>query len=413
MRQDQLCTPSSSSIPTHSPSPTLWTTSAHGKGPRGPIHGIPILIKENIGTADRMQTTAGSLALEGSRPRRDSFVAARLRAAGAVILGKTNLSEWANFRGNGSSSGWSARGGQTKNPYALDRTPCGSSSGTGAAIAASLAAGGIGTETDGSIVLPILDERSSLGVKPTVGLVSRSGIIPIAVSQDTAGPMTRSVRDAALPFVRRGRRGPKAIPRRPSREASHRWTMWRHSKDDALRGAPHRRRALSLSREHRGGGGCRSYSGGHESRGSHPDRQCYAVPGPNAFNDKEGELFFYEFKAGINAYLAEVDGAQVHDLAELIAFNEAHRDRELSLFGQELFVKAQTKGRLTSDPYVRIRTAIERSAREGIDKPMEKDHLDAIVAVTTGPAWLIDHVNGDSNTGAAARASPPSPAIRV
>jgi amidase len=367
------------------------------KGPRGPLHGVPILIKDNIDTADRMTTTAGSLALEGSRPSRDAFVVQRLREAGAVILGKTNLSEWANFRSSKSSSGWSGRGGQTRNPYALDRSPCGSSSGTGAAVAASLAAAGVGTETDGSIVCPSA-VQALVGIKPTVGLVSRAGIIPIAHSQDTAGPMARTVADAALLLAALAGEDPRDPVTAKGKGARDYQSSL---KRDALAGA-----RIGIVR-----GKMFGYS---EATDRLAEQAITALkkegaivvdpvelPHAGTYDDSETEVLLFEFKADLDGYLAGLGpGAPVKSLAEVIAFNEQHRERELPFFGQDLFVKAQRKGPLTDPAY---RRALARGRRlagsQGIDAALRKHRLTALVAPTTGPAWLIDPINGDHFAG--------------
>jgi amidase len=371
---------------------------------RGPLHGIPVLIKDNIATRDRMATTAGSLALAGVIAPRDAFIVERLRAAGAVILGKTNLSEWANFRSTHSSSGWSGVGGQCRNPYALDRNPCGSSSGTGAAISANLATIGIGTETDGSIVCPS-NACGLVGLKPTVGLVSRTGIIPIAHSQDTAGPMCRTVADAAaLLAVIQG-----ADP------------------SDAAGGPPDRRTGA------RGDG---DYSGSLDANGlrgarigvlrgrfwgysEETDRLCEAaldamrgagativdqvdLPHAGEYDDSEFEVLLYEFKADLNVHLPLwAPTAPAKSLAELIAYNEQHRDREMPYFGQEIFERAEEKGPLTDKAYRDGLAKNQRLSRaEGIDAVMTERRLDALVAPTGSPAWPIDLINGDHFTGA-------------
>src|SRR4051812_8755911 len=368
------------------------------KGPRGPLHGIPILIKENIDTGDRMLTTAGSLALEGSRPAKDAFLVDRLRAAGVVILGKTNLSEWANFRSTHSTSGWSGRGGLVKNPYALDRNACGSSSGSGAAIAANLAAIGVGTETDGSIVCPS-GTNGLVGIKPTVGLVSRSGIIPISHTQDTAGPMARTGADAAaLLAALRG-----ADPADPATKAS----AAHASKDYA---APLDAGALKGARI---GVARRQYFGYSDAT----DRLVNAaievmkaqgativdpanIPTASKMDACENDILLYEFKADLNAYLARRRDARVHTLRELIDFNVREQAREMPFFGQELFISAQKKGPLTSAAY---RTALVRcralSRTQGVDLVLARHRLDALVVPTGGPAWTTDVVNGDHFTG--------------
>jgi amidase len=364
---------------------------------RGPLHGIPVLLKDNIDTAGRMLTTAGSLALLGAPAARDAFIVKRLREAGAVIIGKTNLSEWANIRSSKSSSGWSARGGQTKNPYASGRNPCGSSSGTGAAIAASFAVVGVGTETDGSIVCPS-SSASLVGLKPTVGLVSRSGIIPISYSQDTAGPMTRGVADAAAVLTAIAGVDPHDPATRAAQghiEADYRAFLTA----DGLKGA-----RIGVARKRVTG-----YN-------VHTDRlfeQAIAdlkrlgaeIVDPADFgslgdyDDDELEVVLYELKAGLNAYLAERKGVPVRSLADVIAFNEKHKDREMPWFGQDLFVKAQAKGLLTDEAYVKAAEKSRRLARAGIDEVLARHGLDAIVAPTGSPAWLTDHVNGDSFQG--------------
>jgi amidase len=365
---------------------------------RGRLHGIPVLIKDNIDTHDRMMTTAGSLALGGSIPLQDSFVAKKLRDAGAVIIGKTNLSEWANFRSSHSTSGWSGRGGQTKNPYVLDRNPCGSSSGTGAAIAANLAAIGIGTETDGSVVCPS-NANSLVGIKPTLGLISGAGIVPIAKSQDTAGPMCRSVTDAAILLSALAGIDPR---------------------DDAAKISPERFRIdYAKSLDANGLKGARI--GVHRKGFGFNDavdklmNDCIDIikkrgatvidpadiPTSGKFDDSELEVLLYEFKAGLNTYLASLGpGAPVKSLKEIIDFNEQHRDREMPYFGQDLFTKAQAKGSLTDKAY---RDALAKnhrmSRKEGIDFVMDKNKLDALIAPTGGPAWSTDWVNGDHFTG--------------
>ena len=368
------------------------------KGPRGPLHGIPILIKDNIDTGDRMSTTAGSLALDGSHPARDAFVAARLRDAGAVILGKTNLSEWANFRSTHSTSGWSGRGGQTKNPYVLDRNPCGSSSGTGSAISANLAAVGIGTETDGSIVCPS-SANGLVGIKPTVGLVSRSGIIPISHSQDTAGPMARTVADAAALLA--VLTGPD--PRDPATAESRGKVTGSYA--SALNPA-----ALKGVRI----GVARSFFGFSAAVDRIMDEAIAAMKSAGAiivdpanittsgkFDDAEGDVMNFEFKADLNAYLAALGPSAPHKtLADLIAFNEQNADREMPYFGQEQFIRAQAKGPLTSPAYKAAREKCLRLSRtEGIDATLKKHRVVAIVAPTGGPAWTTDLLNGDHFTG--------------
>ncbi|HEV8394863.1 MAG TPA: amidase [Vicinamibacterales bacterium] len=373
------------------------------RGPRGPLHGIPIVLKDNIDTADRMATTAGSLALEGASAPRDAFVVERLRAAGAVILGKTNLSEWANFRSAHSSSGWSARGGQVRNPYALDRNPCGSSSGSGVAVAANLAAVALGTETDGSVVCPG-SVNGIVGIKPTIGLVSRAGIIPIAHSQDTAGPMTRTVTDAALLLTAMS----GLDPRDPiTQGAAGRTQNYAEGLDGgALKGA-----RIGVSRAL------------HFGYSAPADRLAEAaievmkaqgavivdpveIPNLARLDACEMVVLQYEFKADLNTYLAGRPGAPVRTLTDLIAFNNRERAREMPFFGQDLFEAADKKGPLTSDEYRTNLANCQRWAgREGIDAAMEKHRLDALVAPTLSPAWPTDHLNGDHVLGASTTAA--------
>jgi amidase len=374
------------------------------KGARGPLHGIPILIKDNIDTHDRMTTTAGSLALGGSIPLQDSSVAKKLREAGAVILGKTNLSEWANFRSSHSSSGWSGRGGQTRNPYVLDRNPCGSSSGTGAGLASNLAAIGIGSETDGSVVCPS-NANSLVGIKPTVGLISRAGIIPISHSQDTAGPMCRTVTDAAILLG--------ALtgidPRDDATKASAGKSFADYGKfldANGLKGA-----RIGV---HRKGFGFND--GVDKLMGDCIDimKRRGAViidpadiPTQGKFDDSELEVLLYEFKADLNSYLAALGPrAPVKSLKEIIDFNEQYKDREMPYFGQDLFIKAQAKGQLTDKAYRDALAKDQRMSRkEGIDFVMDKNKLDALIAPTGGPAWTTDWVNGDHFTGGYSTAS--------
>jgi len=369
------------------------------KGPRGPLHGIPILVKDNVATRDRMQSTAGSLALVGVGPPRDAFLVERLRAAGAVLLGKTNLSEWANFRSTHSSSGWSGRGGQCRNPYALDRTPSGSSSGSGVAVAASLCAAAIGTETDGSIVSPSTC-CSIVGIKPTVGLVSRAGVIPIAHNQDTAGPMARTVADAAtLLGALSG-----VDPRDDATAASA-----GHSASDysaALDPAGLKSARLGVCRSHFMG-----YSPGADAvmEGAIDalkrlgavivDPADIATAGQ--FDDSEFAVLLYEFKADLNRYLAEwAPGATAKTLADLIAFNDRNKGQEMPYFGQEIFTQAEAKGPLTDQDYLRALDKNHLLARtQGIDAVMAEHQLDALVAPTGGPPSLIDLVNGDPGGG--------------
>ena len=366
---------------------------------RGPLHGIPILVKDNIGTADRMQTTAGSLALMGAIPAKDAHVVTRLRAAGVVLLGKTNLSEWANFRSTHSSSGWSGRGGQCRNPYALDRNPSGSSSGSGTAAASNLCAIAVGTETDGSIVSPS-NNCGLVGFKPTVGLVSRSGIVPISHTQDTAGPMTRTVADAAaLLTVLAGFDASDPATRAFSGKAPVDYSAFLDPR--GLAGA-----RIGVPRKKLTGqspGADRVL----EAAIAEMRRQGATIVDPadiataGRTDDSEFEVLLYEFKAGLNAYLASLgDRTPYKTLKDLIAFNQQNRDREMPYFGQEIFDKAEAKGPLTDKKYVDALAKDKRLSRaEGIDKTLAKYKLDCLVAPTSGPATLIDLVNGDYGVG--------------
>jgi amidase len=353
------------------------------KGPRGPLHGIPILIKDNIDTADRMMTTAGSLALLGSIAARDSVVAQRLRAAGAVILGKTNLSEWANYRSSHSTSGWSGRGGLTRNPYALDRNACGSSSGSGAALSANLCALAIGTETDGSIVCPS-STNGVVGIKPTLGLVPATGIIPIAHSQDTAGPMARTVADAAILLgALTGNDYTKSLA------------------PNGLRGARigvAREKFFGFSEE--GDRAIEAAIAEMKRRGAEIIDPA-DIPTAGKFDDSESVVLSYEFKNDLNLYLGALGPkAPVHSLADVIAFNESHREREMPYFGQDIMIKAQTRGPLSSKEYLDALEKDHRLSRtEGIDAVMSKYRLDALVAPTGGPAWCTDLIDGDHDPG--------------
>ncbi|HWY22337.1 MAG TPA: amidase [Candidatus Acidoferrum sp.] len=374
------------------------------KGPRGPLHGVPVLIKDNIDTADKMMTTAGSLALAGSKPAQDSFVAQKLRGAGAVILGKTNLSEWANIRSSHSTSGWSGRGGLTRNPYALDRNPCGSSSGTGAGISANLCAVGIGTETDGSIVCPS-SSNGLAGIKPTVGLVSRSGIIPISHTQDGAGPMCRTVRDAAslLGALTGVDPGDPAT----SASAGKSYTDYTQFCDpNGLKGA-----RIGVARKYFGFSD--PVDALMEQALDAMKKQGATVVDPadietfGKFDDTELLVFMYELKADLNAYLARLGpNAPVRTLKDIIDFNDRNRQKEMPYFGQDLFVKAEAKGPLTEKAYLDALEKNRQLARtEGIDATMDKFHLDAIVAPTGGPAWLTDLVTGDHFGGGSSNAA--------
>ncbi|MGE5724848.1 MAG: amidase [Acidobacteriota bacterium] len=374
------------------------------KGPRGPLHGIPVLIKDNIGTHDRMMTTAGSLALLGSIPPRDAFVAQRLRQAGAVILGKTNLSEWANFRSTHSTSGWSGRGRQTNNPYALNRNPCGSSSGSGAAVSANLCALAIGTETDGSIVCPA-NANGVAGIKPTVGLVSRSGIVPISHTQDTAGPMARTLADAAaLLGVLTGIDPNDSATAASGGKALSDYTRFLDPK--GLRGA-----RLGVVRK--AFGFDPAVDRIMEEALAEMKRQGATLVDPadiptwGKWHKQENEIMLYEFKADLNAYLAGLGPqAPVRTLEDVIKFNEAHAKEEMPYFGQELFVQAQAKGPLTSKEYLdAVEEALRFTRKEGIDAIMDQHKLDALVAPTGGPAWLTDLVGGDSFGGGSSSAA--------
>jgi amidase len=379
---------------------------------RGLLHGIPILIKDNIDTADRMMTTAGSLALVGARPAQDAFIVSRLREAGAVIIGKTNLSEWANFRSSHSSSGWSGRGGQTHNPYSLDRNPCGSSSGSGAATAANLCAAAIGTETDGSIVCPS-SANGLVGIKPTVGLVGRSGIIPIAHSQDTAGPMARTVRDAAILLdelvgfdPRDEATKPRAYNEPPPRPPLRRFSGALDVDRDGLRGA-----RIGVVRKSFGFNDAvdkiMEESIDVIKRLGATVIDPANIPTAGKFDDSELEVLLYEFKADLNKYLAGLGlGAPVHSLKEIIEFNERNRDREMPYFGQDLFIKAQAKGSLTDKAYLAALAKNHRLSRtQGIDFVMKQHRLDALIAPTGGPSWTTDWANGDHFTGGYSSAS--------
>ena len=370
------------------------------KGPRGPLHGIPVLIKDNIDTGDRMMTTAGSLALEGSHPSQDAFLVARLREAGVVILGKTNLSEWANFRSTHSTSGWSGRGGLVRNPYELDRNACGSSSGTGAAIAASLAAIGVGTETDGSIVCPS-GANGLVGIKPTVGLISRAGIIPISHTQDTAGPMARTVADAALLLGAMTGVDPKDPATKGS--AGHALHDYTRALDaDALKGA-----RIGVARKVYFG-----YSDAADALVGQAiaDMKAHGaiivdpanIPTAAKMDACENDVLLYEFKADMNKYLAGLGAAApMHSLSDLIAFNDREKAREMPYFGQEQFLAAEKKGPLTSPTYKASLAKCRLLSRtQGIDAIMRADRLDALVAPTGSPAWTTDLVNGDHFTGA-------------
>ncbi len=369
---------------------------------RGPLHGIPVLLKDNIDTGDRMKTTAGSLALGESVAAKDAYLVERLRAAGAVVLGKTNLSEWANFRSTRSTSGWSGRGGQVRNPYALDRNPCGSSSGTGSGISANLAAAGIGTETDGSILCPA-SMCGLVGIKPTVGLVSRRGIIPISSTQDTAGPMCRTVADAAIMLS--AITGTDLLDPATAASAGRAADYTRSLDANGLAGA-----RLGVVRK---------FFGWHPE----VDRQMQAVldllrqlgavlvdpveiPHLGDYDAGEYEIMLYEFKHGLNAYLAGLregtGGGVPRSLAELIAWNQQHAKAEMPWFGQEILEQAEAKGPLTEEAYGKaLETNLRLSRGEGIDAALAGQRLDGLVCPTMGPAYLTDWLNGDHYGGSA------------
>lgn len=357
---------------------------------RGPLHGLPVLLKDNIATGDRMRTSAGSLALADVSATRDAHIVRRLRDAGALILGKTNLSEWANIRSTRSTSGWSARGGLTRNPYALDRNTSGSSAGTGAAIAANLAVLGVGTETDGSIVSPA-SIMGLVGLKPTIGRVSRDGIIPIAHTQDTAGPMTRTVADAALLYAAMA--GPDAADAVTTTAPALGEMRLR---PDALKGA-----RLGVAR---------AYFTGFDEADAVIERAIVQLralgaeivddaelPPAASYGDAELSVLLYELKADLPLWLkAFAPNAPVKTLADVIAFNQAHAKQEMPWFGQELFEKAQALGGLDSPAYLEALAACRKGAREeGLDRAFDKHRLDAIIAPTGGVAWLTDPVAGD------------------
>ena len=374
---------------------------------RGAMHGVPILIKDNIDTHDRMQTTAGSLALEGHIAEKDAFLVRQLRKAGALILGKTNLSEWANFRGKRSTSGWSSRGGLTRNPYALDRTACGSSSGSGAAVAANLCAAAVGTETDGSIICPA-QTNGIVGIKPTLGLVSRSGIIPIAHSQDTAGSMARTVADAAILLgAMTGTDGQDAATRSSKKRALSNYTKFLDR--DGLQGA-----RIGVARN----------MAGTNPRVLKIFDFCIEVlkklgvevvdPADVANFDKFGkteiDVLHYEFKADLNKYLRSLsDGARVHSMEDVIKFNEENSDQVMPYFGQEHMLLAQAKSSLRDKKYRDALAKNHEYARaKGVDATIRKHKLDAIVVPSGGPAWLIDLVDGDSYNWDMESTSPPA-----
>lgn len=360
-------------------------------GPRGPMHGIPVVLKANIDTADHMETTAGSLALAGHRPRADAFHVAKLREAGAVILAKANLSEWANFRSTRSSSGWSSVGGQTNNPYDVRRNPCGSSSGSAVAVAANLTSVAVGTETDGSVVCPA-STNGIVGIKPTLGLVSRSGIIPIAHSQDTAGPMGRTVKDAALllnAMVGRDENDGLADSF-PAEVPDFAAGLTR----DALQGA-----RIGVIRNYPGAGEDARVEAIFDETIEQFRTLGAEIVDPieidtEGLRDAEFAVLLYEFKADLNAYLSQ-SGAPLNTLADIIEFNNANVDRVMPIFQQEIMVMAQEKGPLTDPEYLEALATSKRIAQDGIDLTMAEHDLDVLIAPTEAAAWLTDHVHGD------------------
>jgi len=361
-------------------------------GPRGPMHGIPVVLKANIGTADQMVTTAGSLALKNHRPATDAFLVSRLRDAGAIILGKANLSEWANFRSSRSSSGWSSIGGQTRNPYDTARNPCGSSSGSAVAVAANLTMVAIGTETDGSVMCPS-GINGIVGIKPTLGLVSRSGIIPLAHSQDTAGPMARSVRDAAILLgAMTGTDAEDSITQN-TQEAIPDYTA--NLTADGLAG-----KRIGIIRSYYGAGSNPDVEAIFESTietlREHGAEIIDSIEiDTTDMGDAESTVLRYEFKADLKQYL-EQTGAPFGSLAEIIKFNEDNKETVMPFFGQERMLASQEKGPLTDDEYLAALETSKRVSQRGIDDAMTEHDLDALIAPTNGPAWLTDHVNGDS-----------------
>lgn len=359
---------------------------------RGPLHGIPIVVKDTIDTADAMQTSAGSLALVGAPAAQDAALVERLRKAGAVVLGKTNLSEWSNFRSTRSTSGWSARGGQTRNPYVLDRNPCGSSSGSAVAVAANLAAAAVGTETDGSIVCPAANS-AIVGMKPTVGLISRSGTVPLATSLDTPGPMARNVTDAALLLT--------VLAGSDSRDKTS-WDADKHATDytrglsaDALRGV-----RVGVLRDY-AEFNADVASGYEHSIARLLDAGAILVdpvklPNAGKLDALEMTVWRYEFKAGLNAYLATRRGVPIASLAELIEWNRQHAAQELAPFGQELLEQAQRSGTLNDKAYKQALANLRRYARkDGFDAVIRKHKIDVLVVPSNNPAWVTDPINGD------------------
>ena len=359
---------------------------------RGPLHGIPVMIKDNIDTGDKMMTTAGSLALAGSSAPKDAFIVEQLRKSGAVLLGKTNLSEWANFRSTRSSSGWSGRGRQTRNPWALDRNPCGSSAGSGAAVSGNMCAIAIGTETNGSIVCPS-STNGIVGIKPTVGLWSRSGIIPISETQDTAGPMARTVADAAVllgPLTGIDPRDPRTKESGGKSETDY----TKYLNEDGLSG-----KRIGI---------LKGAFGYHEAVDEIMNKvvalleekgatviKNIDVQGDRNYGRSGYDVLLYEFKDGVNKYLASRPDLEVKTLEDIIQFNKDNADKEMPYFQQEILEEAQAKGDLAEKEYQDALKTVLEISREGIDESLKKDDLDAILGVTGGPAWLIDLVNGD------------------
>jgi amidase len=371
---------------------------------RGPMHGIPVLIKDNIATSDKMQTTAGSLALVGSKPNRDAFIVTKLRDAGAVIIGKTNLSEWANFRSTRSTSGWSSRGGLTKNPHALDRNTSGSSSGSGAAAAAGFATVTIGTETDGSIVSPS-NANGIVGFKPTLGLVSRSGIIPIAASQDTAGPMTRTVADAAALLTAISGTDPKDGATAEANTKLQDYTKFLDK--DGLKG-----KRIGVVRNQFGGRNDLASAVVEKALDVLRAQGAVLVdlpqlPGAGRYGATELEVLQFEFKAGVADYLAEyVPNSPIKSLADVMAFNEKNRDKVMPYFQQELIAQSVAKGGLDSKEYRdALANNLKFSREEGIDKALKDNKLDGLVAPSGSPSWLTDFIRGDFSGGGFSQAA--------
>jgi len=364
-------------------------------GPRGAMHGIPVVLKANIDTADQMMTTAGSLAMAGHRPDTDAFHVTQLRDAGAVILAKTNLSEWANFRSTESSSGWSSIGGQTNNPYGAGRNPCGSSSGSAVAVAASLTSVAVGTETNGSVVCPS-SVNGVVGIKPSLGLVSRSGIIPIAHSQDTAGPIGRTVQDAAILLTAMVGMDPAdpLADRSPDPMPDFAANLSR----DALKGA-----RIGVFRGHSGAGNDVRVEQIVADTIATLELLGAEVIDPveistDGMGDASRTVLFYEFKADLNAYL-EGSGAPMKTMADIIRFNNEHADSVMPFFGQERMLAAQDKGPLTDSQYLAALALSKQIAQNGINNVLAEHNLDALIAPTRGPAWMTDNVSGDRSSG--------------